>query len=320
MDELYGLEIAEKIEEGIITEEEYLQLVEAIGEPYADQYVIPLKKRYIQPSDAELKKMKQKIKEKQTLKKGRVDTLLRIREETKVKPVLGKNIGTLDLEMVAHDDFQWDSIIYVDGHSSIDERVSDLKFYRDIARDLEVVTIASSEAGTYCLATDFAIHTLMEKIKKPLTPMEVALILNTQLREDPTFRASKEDQADAAEFLKSTVQISASTRQYYERDWNFFERSGKPSGFLFVQNESLLVSLLTDQEKQERTKLSKTEILTRALPFGRRPLFVDIGCLNYRTPRAKEIWEENYKTRGFILGGRRKLTKRPKVKKLIHFT
>jgi hypothetical protein len=319
MDELYGLEIADKIEEGIITEEEYLQLVEALGEPYADKYVIPLTERYIQPSDAELRKMKQKIQDKQKLKKSRVDTLLRIREETKVKPV-GKDIGVLDLEMVAHDDFQWDSIIYVDGHSSIDERVSDLKFYRDIARDLEVVTIASSEAGTYCLAKNFAIHNLMEKIKKPLTPMEVALILNTQLREDPTFHASKKDQADADEFLKSTVKISASTRQYYERDWNFYERSGKPSGFLFVQNESVLVSLLTHQEKQERTKLSKTEILRRALPFGRRPLFVDIGCLNYRTPRAKEIWEANYKTRGFILGGRRNLTKRPKVKKLIHFT
>ena len=34
---------------------------------------------------------------------------------------------------------------------------------------------------------------------------------------------------------------------------------------------------------------------------------------------GKEIWEANYKTRGFILGGRRNLTKRPKVKKLIHF-
>jgi len=301
MDQLYGLEIAEKIEEGIITEEEYLQLVKEIGEGYADKYVIPLKK-YVHPSPKEI----EKIKQKQKFKKDRVNTLLRIRKETDVEPVLGKKKqGIPDFEMDAHDNFQWDCIIYVDGHSNIDERVSTLKNYRDISRDLEVVTIASSEAGTYCIAKDYAIHTLIEKINKHLTPMEVAIILNTQLREDPTFRVRKEDQADADTFLKSTVQISASTSQYYERDWNFYERTGKPSGFLFVQNESVLVSLLTHQEKREGTKLTKTEILRRALPFGRRPLFVDIGCLNYRTPRAKELWETNLKTRGFILGGKK---------------
>ena len=312
MDELYGLEIAEKIEDGIITEEEYLQLVEEIGEAYADKYVIPLTERYVHPSPKEM----EKIKQKQQFKKDRVNTLLRIRKETKVEPVLGKREqGIPDLERDAHDYFRWDCIIYVDGHSNIDERISRLKNYRDISRDLEVVTIASSEAGTYCIAKDYAIHNLIKKINKHLTPMEVAIILNTQLREDPTFSVSKEDQADADVFLKSTVQISASTRQYYERDWNFYESSGKPSGFLFVQNESVLVSLLTHQEKQERTKLTKTEILRRALSFGRRPLFVDIGCLNYRTPRAKEIWETNLKTRGFILGGKQPRRKTRKNKR-----
>jgi hypothetical protein len=176
------------------------------------------------------------------------------------------------------------------------------------------VTIASSEAGTYCLAKKYAIDSLIKKIKKYLTPMEVAIILNTQLREDPTFKVNKDDAADADVFLKSTVQISASTSQYYDRNWNFYERSGKPSGFLFVQNESILIPLLTYQEARagSRTKLTKTEILRRALPFGKRPLFVDIGCLNYSTPRAKEIWETNLKTRGFIFGGKKRKTRKNK--------
>jgi hypothetical protein len=309
MDDL-GMEIVEKIEEGIITEEEYRQLVAEIGEHSAYQYVIHLKERYVySPKEIE------KIKEKQQLKKDRVNTLMRIRKETKVVEVVGKREqGVPDLEMDAHDDFRWDCIIYVDGHSNIDERVSHLKNYRDISPDLEVVTIASSEAGTYCLAKNYAIDSLIKKIKKDLTPMEVAIILNTQLREDPTFNVNKDNAADADVFLKSTVQISASTSQYYDRNWNFYERSGKPSGFLFVQNESILIPLLTYPETRagSRTKLTKTEILRRALPFGRRPLFVDIGCLNYSTPRAKEIWETNLKTRGFILGGKKRKTRKNK--------
>ena len=307
------MEIEEKIEEGIITEEEYRQLLKEIGEPSAYQYVIHLKERYVySPREIE------EIRNNKKRRKDRVETLMRIRKETNVEPVFGKREqGIPNFEMDAHDDFRWDCIIYVDGHSNIDERVSHLKNYRDISPDLEVVTIASSEAGTYCLAKNYAIDSLIKKINKHLTPMEVAIILNTQLREDPTFNVHKDNAADADVFLKSTVQISASTSQYYDRNWNFYERSGKPSGFLFVQNESILIPLLTYQETRagSRTKLTKTEILRRALPFGKRPLFVDIGCLNYSTPRAKEIWETNLKTRGFILGGKRKSKRKTRKNK-----
>jgi hypothetical protein len=58
MDELYGLEIAEQIEAGIITEEEYIQLVEEIGEPQADKYVIPLTERYVHPSPHEMEEIR----------------------------------------------------------------------------------------------------------------------------------------------------------------------------------------------------------------------------------------------------------------------
>ena len=319
MDELYGLEIAEKIEDGIITEEEYIQLVEEIGEQRADKYVIPLTERYVHPSPYEI----EEIKNSKKRRKDRVETLVRAREAPGIVSSLG--IGVPDLERAAHDDFQWDCIIYVDGHSDIDERVAHLKNYRDISPDLQVVTIISSSISTYCLADDTLIPRLIKKIKKKFTPMDVAIFLNTELREDRLFKKNvhKDDAADAEVFLKSTVQISTSTSQYYERDWNFYERSGKNSGHLLIQNAEGVVSLFTRQEKEEgsRTKLTKTEILRRALSFGKRPLFVDIGCLYYATPTSKEIWEANLKTRGFILGGKktRKLTKRPKVKKLIHF-
>ena len=317
MDELYGLEIAEKIEDGIITEEEYIQLVEEIGEQRADKYVIPLTERYVHPSPYEIEEINQQKKRR----KDRVETLVRAREEPGIQSSIG--IGVPDLERAAHDDFQWDCIIYVDGHSDIDVRVAHLKNYRDISPDLQVVTIISSSVSTYCLADDTLIPRLIKKIKKKFTPMDVAIFLNTELREDRLFKKNvhEDDVADAEVFLKSTVQISTSTTQYYERDWNFYERS-KNSGHLLIQNAEGVVSLLTHQETipGSRTKLTKTEILRRALRFGKRPLFVDIGCLTYRTPRAKEIWETNLKTRGFILGGKtRKLTKRPKVKKLIHF-
>ena len=305
MDELYGLEIADQIEAGIITEEEYLQLVKEIGEERADKYVIPLTERYVHPSPKEI----EEIKNNKKRRKDRVDTLVRARKEPGIQSSLG--IGVPDLEKAAHDEFQWDSIIYVDGHSDIDERVSHLKNYRDISHHLQVVTILGSSVSTYCLASDTLIPTLIKKIRKNryLTPMDVAILLNTELREHESFKkyVHKDDAADAAVFLKSTVQISASKSQYYERDWNFYERSGKNSGHLFIQNADGVVSLLTHQESRpgSRTKLTKTEILRRALAFGRRPLFVDIGCLNYRTPRAKELWETNLKTRGFILGGKK---------------
>ena len=300
MDELYGLEIAEKIEAGIITEEEYLQLVEEIGEPQADKYVIPLKERYVHPSPHEM----EEIRNNKKRRKDRVETLVRAR---KAHGIQNSKVGVPDLEKAAHDEFQWDSIIYVDGHSNIDERVADLKNYRDISRDLQVVTILSSEVSTYCLANDNLIPALIKKVKGHFTPMDVAILLNTELRENPTFKVHKDDAADADVFLKSTVQISTSTSQYYERDWNFYERSGKNSGRLVLKNADGVVSLLTHQETRpgSRTKLTKTEILRRALPFGRRPLFVDIGCLIYRTTRAKELWETNLKTRGFILGGKK---------------
>jgi hypothetical protein len=309
MDELYGLEIAEQIEAGIITEEEYLQLVKEIGEQRADKYVIPLTERYVHPSSDEM----EEIQKNQKRRKDRVKTLVLAR---KTHGIQNSTVGIPDLERVAHDDFQWDCIIYVDGHSNVDERVSQLKNYRDIS-DLQVVTILGSEVSTYCLAKDTTIHTLMKKIKPHFTPMDVAIVLNTELREDPTFKVHKDDAADADVFLKSTVQISTSTSQYYERDWNFYEKNGKNSGKLVLQNAEGVVSLLTHREKEQgsRTKLTKTEILRRASSFGKRPLFVDIGCLTYRTPRAKELWETNLKTRGFILGGKRKKQKTRKNKR-----
>ena len=309
----YGLEIAEKIEEGIITEEEYLQLAEEIGEQRADKYVIPLTKRYVHPSPEEIEEIYQQKKRR----KKRVDTLVLARKAPGIESI---GIGVPDLEMDAHDDFKWDSIIYIDGHSDIDERVDHLKNYSDLSPDLQVVTIIGSSVSTYCLVSDTMIPTLIKKIRKDFTPMDVAIFLNTELRET-SFKKyiHKDDAEDAEVFLKSTVQISTSTHQYYERDWNFYERSGKNSGHLLIQNAEGVVSLLTHQEMKpgSRTKLTKTEILRRALPFGKRPLFVDIGCLIYRSPRAKEIWETNLKTRGFIFGGS---TKRPKIKKLTHFT
>lgn len=312
MDELYGLEIADQIETGIITEEEYIQLVEEIGEQRADKYVIPLTERYVHPSPHEI----EEIKNNQKRRKDRVETLVRARKEPGIQSSLG--IGVPDLERSAHDDFQWDSIIYVDGHSDIDDRVANLKNYRDISPHLQVVTIISSSVSTYCLASDTLIPTLIKKIRKNFTPMDVAIYLNTELREDHSFKkyVHKDDAADAEVFLKSNVQISTSTSQYYERDWNFYERSKKNSGHLLVQNAEGVVSLLTQREKEQgsRTKLTKTEILRRALPFGKRPLFVDIGCLIYRTPRAKEIWETNLKTRGFILGGKKRKTRKNKGK------
>ena len=312
MDELYGLEIADQIESGIITEKEYLQLVEEIGEQRADKYVIPLTERYVHPSLHVI----EEIKNNKKRRKDRVETLVRARKEPGIQSSIG--IGVPDLERSAHDDFQWDSIIYVDGHSDIDDRVANLKNYCDISPHLQVVTIISSSVSTYCLASDTLIPTLIKKIRKNFTPMDVAIYLNTELREDRSFKkyVHKDDAADAEVFLKSNVQISTSTSQYYERDWNFYERSKKNSGHLLVQNAEGVVSLLTQREKEQgsRTKLTKTEILRRALPFGKRPLFVDIGCLIYRTPRAKEIWETNLKTRGFILGGKKRKTRKNKGK------
>jgi hypothetical protein len=69
------------------------------------------------------------VKQQKQLKQSRVKSLIHARKEKGIDYVSG--IGVPDLESFAHNDFQWDCIIYVDGHSDIDERVADLKNYSD---------------------------------------------------------------------------------------------------------------------------------------------------------------------------------------------
>ena len=300
MAEEYGLEIAEQIENGLITEEQYLHLAKVIGEHHADTYVLALTEPYALTSQ-EIATLKKDIDEKQQRKRARLKTLEEAREKHGVPASV--DTGVLDLQKDAHDDFVWDSILYVDGHSDIDVGV--LKKYSAIG-DISVVTILGSAVGGFCFASDLAMKKVKKDIQPNMTPMDVAILLNTLLREDPLVKKHIEKHADVDVFLKSSVQLSDSTEEYYERDWDFFETvKGKvrPMGSVQLQNASGVHSLLMPEERG-KTTLTKTEMIRRAYKHGaKRLLFIDIGCLDFKNEKAKEFWTRK---KNHILGGKTK--------------
>lgn len=208
------------------------------------------------------------------------------------------------LHTYMHDDFEWDSIICVIGHSDIRYRNLKPSHYSALG-DLKVVTVYGTRIGTSCFTFTKHVRTMFDWLERrlkthELTPTDVAIALNTMLRErDPTLVKTLKDE-EAVEFLESGVKISPSVDTYFDKEWEFYH---KEKG-VYKHAGSIL--------------LYKTDILKKAVEAGcRRPLFIDLGCNTFAGTKSARIWKEIKNKTGHI-GGR--LTKRPKVKKLIHFT
>lgn len=320
------VDVSEKIER-LITLAQYEKLVGYVGETYANKIVKGLTERFVPLSHGEIKRIQEEQTQKRNTKRSRLDTIEESRKATGVN-YKHRDTGVPDLESESHDEFVWDSVIYVDGHSELEE--GDRKDYSNLG-DLSVVTIVASSPGDFCFASNYAIQKIMEDIYtmamkrqgKKFTPMDVAILLNTRLREDPLVRKHIDKDADADTFLRSSVKISESTSQYYEREWDFFElriinqlKLYKNIGSVTLHDTKGVHSLFKPGERDfgSKTTLNKTEILKRALEHGiKRPLFIDVGCLNFKTEKARELWSAPV----FVMGGS---TKRPQIKKLRHFT
>jgi len=298
----YGMEVDEKIKEGLITPRQYKILTKQIGIKQADDLVKTLTEPFV-PLDLPFEPRNPKINVLESARDyfgvGIVDTVFSLLQTTLLKSK-------------EHDDFPWDSIICVSGHSDISD--FEVKSYSDLG-DLSVVTIFASDIGTTCISSKVRLEQLSDFIYElnkvhRLTPTGVAITLNTVLRELPkNLQAEFPGAKDVLPFLESGAKLSPSTTEYYDKEWEFFEmkKSGcKPYGFVHMYVGDDLYDLIGPSEPCELI-LNKSEILRRALRFGNRPLFVDLGCADCVSKKAKTSGKEKP-----LKGGKRK-TKRKKI-------
>ena len=111
-----------------------------------------------------------------------------------------------------------------------------------------------------------------------------------------------------------------------KKGWNIDGVCENSGSVILYNKDGTCISLLEEHADPicKETVLSKTTILERvAAKGGRFPIFIDLGCNTFAGKNSKTLWEEIKASypKGPIGGRktRRKLTKRPKVKKLIHF-
>lgn len=215
-----------------------------------------------------------------------------------------------------YEDFPWDCIVYVIGHSDIRKRhLTPIPY-----EGLKVVSLFGTEMGTSCFTFTKPIQTLFQWLRPTLTPVDIALALNVTLRErDPNLAASLKDE-DAATFLNSSVKLSPSVDEYFDKEWEFFhEEEGvcKNSGSVILYTKDGTIQSLLEHAPGpcKETVLSKTAILQRVAAEGYRyPIFIDLGCNTFSGKKSKAMWEEikaNY-PKGSIGGKRRRKTRRLK--------
>jgi hypothetical protein len=216
-----------------------------------------------------------------------------------------------------YDDFPWDCIVYVIGHSDIRQRQLIPKPYEG----LKVVSLFGTEMGTSCFTFTKPIERLFQWLQPTLTPVDIAIALNVTLRERVPDLATKLNDEDAVPFLKSSVKISPSVDHYFDKEWEFFEEEdgvceNSGSVILYDKTNGTCISLLEEHADStcKQTVLSKTTILERVKAKGYRfPIFIDLGCNTFAGKKSKSLWEEikaDY-PKGPI-GGRKRRTRRNK--------
>jgi len=261
------------------------------------------------------------------LVKNRMELLQSIRAIFKLPdmPLSKYQLELLDSDQ--YEDFPWDCIVYVIGHSDI--RIRHLKPIP--YEGMKVVSLFGTEMGTSCFTFTKPIKTLFQWLRPTLTPVDIALALNVTLRErDPNLAATLKDE-DAVDFLNSSVKLSPSIDEYFDKEWEFFEEHdgvciNSGSVILYTKDGTVKTLLEHAPGPCKETVLSKTAILQRVKAEGYHyPIFIDLGCNTFSGKKSKSMWEEIKERypKGSIGGKRkrktRKLMKRPKVKKLVYF-
>jgi hypothetical protein len=268
--------------------------------------------------------------EENPLVKNRMELLQSIRAIFKLPEMpLSKDQFEL-LTSDQYNDFSWDCIVYVIGHSDIRKRhLTPIPY-----EGLKVVSLFGTEMGTSCFTFTKPIQRLFQWLTPTLTPVDIALALNVTIRErDPNLATTLKDE-DAVTFLNSSVKLSPSIDEYFDKEWEFFEEEDgicKDSGSIILYTKDGTVKSLLEHADGpcKETVLSKTTILKRVVAEGYRyPIFIDLGCNTFSGKKSQTMWEEIKASypKGSIGGKRRRKTrckkksmKRPKVKKLIYF-
>ena len=256
------------------------------------------------------------------LVKKRMELLQSIR---KVFTIPDLPLSDSQLELLISDqyeDFPWDCIIYVIGHSDVRKRHFIPKSYETI-NGLKVVSLFGTEMGTSCFTFTKPIERLFQWLQPSLTPVDIAIALNVTLRERVTDLAAKLNDEDAVPFLNSSVKISPSVDHYFDKEWEFFEEDDgvckKNGSVILYSKDGTCISLLEEHADPSCTKpiLSKTTILERvAAKRYRFPIFIDLGCNTFAGKNSRSLWEEikaDY-PKGPI-GGKRKQRKTRKNKR-----
>jgi len=215
-----------------------------------------------------------------------------------------------------YDDFPWDCIVYVIGHSDVRKRNLIPKPYEG----LKVVSLFGTEMGTSCFTFTKPIERLFQWLKPTLTPVDIAIALNVTLRERVPDLATTQNDEDAVPFLKSSVKISPSVDHYFDKEWEFFEEEDgvceNSGSVILYDKDGTCTSLLEEHTDStcKQTVLSKTTILERVKAIKEKeyrfPIFIDLGCNTFAGKKSKLLWDEikaGY-PKGAI-GGKRKTRK-----------
>lgn len=253
------------------------------------------------------------------LVKNRMELLQSIR---KVFNIPDMPLSEYQLELLISDqyeDFPWDCIIYVIGHSDVRKRHFIPKPYEG----LKVVSLFGTEIGTACFTFTKPIQRLFQWLRPTLTPVEIAIALNVTLRDRVPDLATRLKDEDAVPFLNSSVKISPSIDHYFDKEWEFFEEEDgvceNSGSVILYSKDGTCISLLEEHADPicKKTVLSKTTILERVAAKGYHfPIFIDLGCNTFAGKNSKTLWEEikaDY-PKGPI-GGRK--TRRHKIKRKI---
>ena len=226
--------------------------------------------------------------------KKRMDLLQSIRAVFKL-PDLPLSEYQLDLLISdQYEDFPWDCIVYVIGHSDVRKRHLIPKPYKG----LNVVSLFGTEMGTSCFTFTKPIETLFQWLRPTLTPVDIAIALNVTLRERDPHLATLNDE-DAVPFLNSSVKLSPSVDHYFDKEWEFFEEHDgvckKNGSVILYTKDGTCISLLEEHADPSCTEpvLSKTTILESVAAKGYHfPIFIDLGCNTFSGKNSRSLWEE----------------------------
>ena len=224
------------------------------------------------------------------------------------------------------DDFDYDCIVIIDGHSDIDEEYLQTQLTLDRG---EQVTIMLTDPGAPCNASKSKMIGFDDKMDMPPSVILATLNAEHKLMGEDTF-PNETDKTNYHKYFKFTSGlISTDKTHYYERLWSFFDSDEDGIGVANIGSIRLFdrktkISEYIVNPTNYTTTINKTSLFKEVFARGySRPLLLDVGCARFSSPLARDLWQkmmqqviidraQGKKTLGF--GGKRKKTRKLKRK------